>query len=223
MSPIESYDRGMKATRLEATRLEATRLEAIGSAAAGIAHDINNQLTLIVNHLAVADTERAQEAVRRCSQLTAGLLSYCKGEAAAPGPVDPGSFLRKFTRELCLPEGITLVLKVPAALPAIVAEPVAAMRALSNLVSNACAAMEGAGTLWITAAPGTIEVRDSGPGIPNGCARQIFEPFFSTKGSKGTGLGLAIVRETMRQQGGMVSVQSAAGKGAAFVLRFRLA
>jgi len=203
--------------------MKASRLETIGSAAAGIAHDINNQLTLIVNHLAVADTARAQEAVRRCSQLTAGLLSYCKGETAAPGPFDPGSFLRKFAEELCLPEGIALVLEIPAGLPAIVAEPVGIMRALSNLVSNACAAMEDVGTLWITAAPGTIEVRDSGPGIPNGCARQIFEPFFTTRGEKGTGLGLAIVRETMRHQGGAVSVQSAPGKGAHFVLRFRLA
>jgi signal transduction histidine kinase len=208
---------------MKASRLETTRLESIGSAAAGIAHDINNQLTLIVNHLAVADTARAQEAVRRCSQLTEGLLSYCKGETAAPGPSDPASFLRKFAEELCLPEGIVLILEIPAGLPAVIAEPVGTMRALSNLVSNACAAMQGDGTLWITAAPGTIEVRDSGPGIPNGCARQIFEPFFTTRGAKGTGLGLAIVREMMRRQGGAVSVQSAPGKGAHFVLRFRLA
>ncbi len=203
--------------------MKASRLETIGSAAAGIAHDINNQLTLIVNHLAVADTARAQEAVRRCSQLTEGLLSYCKGETTAPGPFDSGSFVRKFAEGLCLPEGIALVLEIPASLPAIIAEPVGTMRALSNLVSNACAAMDGVGTLWITAAPGTIGVRDSGPGIPDGLARQIFEPFFSTKGPKGTGLGLAIVRETMRQQGGAVSVHSAPGKGTHFVLRFRLA
>jgi signal transduction histidine kinase len=208
---------------MKASRLETTRLESIGSAAAGIAHDINNQLTLIVNHLAVADMQRAQEAVRRCSQLTEGLLSYCKGQTTAAGPFDPASFLRRFAEELLLPPGIALVLEIPACLPAVMAEPVGTMRALSNLVSNACAAMEGVGTLWITAAPGTIEVRDSGPGIPNGCARQIFEPFFSTRGANGTGLGLAIVRETMRQQGGAVSVRSAPGKGAHFVLRFRLA
>jgi signal transduction histidine kinase len=218
MNPNRLYDRGMKASRRESTRLES-----IGSAAAGIAHDINNQLTLVVNHLAVADMERAREAVRRCSELTAALLSYCKGATAAPGPFDPGSFLRKFVEELHLPEGVALVLEIPASLPAIIAEPVGTMRALSNLVSNACAAMEGVGTLWITAAPGTIEVRDSGPGIPNGCVSQIFEPFFSTKGAKGTGLGLAIVREMMRQQGGAVSLQSAPGKGAHFALRFRLA
>jgi signal transduction histidine kinase len=208
---------------MKASRLETTRLETLGSAAVGIAHDINNQLTLIVNHLAVADTERAHAAVRRCSQLTEGLLSFCKGESAAPGPLDPGSLLREFAEGLRLSEGISLVLEIPASLPAIVAEPVGTMRALSNLVSNACAAMEDAGTLWIRAAPGTIEVRDSGPGIPNGCAGQIFEPFFTTRGAKGTGLGLAIVRDMMRRQGGTVSVQSAPGKGAQFVLRFPLA
>jgi signal transduction histidine kinase len=93
--------------------------------------------------------------------------------------------------------------------------------ALTNLISNACDAMGDRGTITITASPRTIDVEDSGPGIPLDMTRKIFEPFFSTKGAGGTGLGLSIVRELMRQQGGSVSVCSEPGRGARFTLRFR--
>ena len=55
-----------------------SRLETIGSAAAGIAHDINNQLTLILNYLEITDLRGAREAADRCCALTSSLLSYCR-------------------------------------------------------------------------------------------------------------------------------------------------
>jgi signal transduction histidine kinase len=205
--------------------MNSDRLEMIGSAAAGIAHDINNQLHLIVNHLALSggapDLEGAQRAVEHCSALTASLLAYCKGDAIEVGSTNPAAFLRSFVTQLRLPAGIDLHLKAPALLPAITADPLALTRALTNLISNACDAMDGRGTLRITASPRTIEVGDSGPGIPPNARKQIFDPFFTTKGAKGTGLGLSIVRELMRQQGGSVTVNSEPGRGAQFMLRFR--
>ena len=203
--------------------MDESRLETIGSAAAGIAHDINNQLTLIVNHLSFADVQAAQAAVDRCSALTASLLSYCKGEAVEIAPLDPVAFLRHFTAQLRLPNEIAVTLDTPASLPAIMANPLALTRVLTNLISNACAAMNDQGRLRIAAAPGVIEVSDSGPGIPAESRMKIFEPFFSTKGGAGTGLGLLIVRELMRQQGGFVTVLSAAGEGARFTLHFPMA
>ena len=201
--------------------MNSDRLEMIGSAAAGIAHDINNQLHLIVNHLALRDMEAAQRATERCSALTASLLAYCKGSPIEVSSTNPAGFLRNFVAQLRLPEGIDLHLNVPALLPAISADPLALTRALTNLISNACDAMDGRGTLRITASPRTIEVSDSGPGISIAGRKRIFEPFFSTKGERGTGLGLSIVRELMRQQGGSVTVNSEPGRGAQFVLRFR--
>jgi two-component system NtrC family sensor kinase len=201
--------------------MNSDRLELIGSAAAGIAHDINNQLHLIVNHLALQDMDAAQRAVNRCSALTASLLAYCKGNPIEVSSTNPAAFLRNFVTQLRLPEGIDLHLKAPALLPAITADPLALNRSLTNLISNACDAMDGRGTLRITASPRMIEVSDSGPGIPVDCLKQIFEPFFTTKGAQGTGLGLSIVRELMRQQGGSVTVHSEPGRGARFTLRFR--
>ena len=201
--------------------MNSSRLEMIGSAAAGIAHDINNQLHLIVNHLALPDLEGANQAARRCSALTANLLAYCKGDPIEMSSIDPGAFLRRFVAQLRLPEGVDRHLKVPALLPAISADRLALARALTNLIATAqYDVMDGRGTLTITASPRTIEVSDSGPGIPPGSCKQIFEPFFTTKGEQGTGLGLSIVRELMRQQG-PVSVRSESGRGAHLTLRFR--
>jgi signal transduction histidine kinase len=204
-----------------ANRIE--RLEMIGSAAAGIAHDINNQLTLIVNHLSPPNVDGVRQAVERCSALTGSLLSYCRGERVELGPVDLSTFLPKYLAETRLPAGVDVVLNVPDSMPAIAADPLALTRALTNLVSNACSAMEGKGELRITVTPGAIEVSDSGPGVAGEISQRIFEPFFSTKGARGMGLGLSIVREIMRQHGGSVTVHVEPGRGARFMLRFRTA
>lgn len=201
--------------------MKSSRLETLGAAAAGIAHDINNELNLIVNHLSRRDVESAMRAAERCSALTGSLLSYCKGDSVAAVSTNPAVFLRTFVEQLRLPAGIDLVLDAAPLLPAISADPLALKRALTNLISNACDAMEGRGTLSITAAPHMIMVGDSGQGVPEELSRRIFEPFFTTKGAGGTGLGLAIVRKLMRQQGGSVSVCSEPGRGALFTLRFR--
>lgn len=212
------YYRGMISTR---PGQRPTRLETIGSAAAGIAHDINNQLHLIVNHLSLPDVEGAQRAAERCSALTASLLAYCKGDPLELTSLSPAVFLGNFVTQLRLPEGIDLHLQVSTLLPAITADPLALTRALTNLISNACDAMDGKGTLRITASPRAIEVSDSGMGIPADLAKQIFDPFFTTKGARGTGLGLSIVRELMRQMGGSVTLNSQPGRGARFTLHFR--
>lgn len=205
-------------------RLELSRLEVMGSAAAGIAHDINNQLHLIVNYLSGPDIESALEAVQRCSTLTSSLLSYCRGETIELQSLDPAAFLAQYISKLRLPARMALETEIPAALPAIAADPVSLSRVLANLISNALAATEGMdGVLRIAASRQTIEIGDSGPGVPHGLNRRIFEPFFSTKGARGTGLGLPIVRDIMRRHGGSVALQSKPGSGATFVLRFRAA
>jgi signal transduction histidine kinase len=208
---------------MQDTLSQSSRLEEVGSAAAGIAHDINNQLFLIVNHLAAPDLEAARAAASRCSALTASLLAYCKGEAPEIGPLDLSSFLRDFLTVLSLPSGVKLIANVPESLPLISADPLALARAMTNLISNACAAMQDQGTLCVTASPYAVEVADSGPGIPPENQKRIFEAFFSTKGANGTGLGLSIVREIMRRHGGSVTVFSAPGSGARFTLCFRKA
>jgi signal transduction histidine kinase len=204
------------------------RLEQIGSATAGIAHDINNQLNLILNHLSLAQLDGtsihgARQAAERCSALSTSLLSYCQNGRLELQSHDLSKLMRKAIPQLHVPDGIRLEIDVPQSLPLVRASSLGVIRALTNLVGNACEAMGGYGTLRITAAPQQIDVSDSGPGIPHDLHKRIFEPFFTTRGAAGTGLGLAIVRDIMREQGGYVSVVSEPGQGAHFTLRFRAA
>lgn len=193
----------------------------IGSAAAGLAHDLNNQLTLIVNHLDAEDLEGARAATRQCAGLVASVLSWGRGFPSEARAIKPGPFLREFCKGLRLPPGVFLSPAIMPYLPPIWADPVGLTRALHNLIANSCQAMRNVGIIRIKATDLAIEVRDSGPGIPPDLARRVFEPFFTTRGDAGTGLGLAIVRETMRQCGGSVELDPACKAGARFTLRFR--
>lgn len=199
----------------------AERLQTIGSAAAGLAHDLNNQLTLIVNHLEAQDLEAARAATRQCSLLVEALMIYSKGSVPDARAILPGSFLREFLDSLSLPPEVLLVRSVMPNLPRIWADPVALRRSLNNLILNSCEAMNYRGIIKVSATPMVIQVRDSGPGIAPEIARRVFEPFFTTRSDTGTGLGLAVVRETMRQCGGSVQLDPACKLGARFILRFR--
>lgn len=198
------------------------RMEELGSAAAGIAHDLNNQLTLILNQVEAEDLNGVRSAALKCADLTTTLLAFCRGESVKLRSVDPVAFLDNYVEGLRLPQGVALVVDVPASLPSIAADATALARAIDNLVLNACAAMDGQGTLGIIAREYAITVADTGPGIPADDHTKIFEVFYTSKGKHGTGLGLAIVRDIMRQHSGSVSVESQAGQGAAFTLRFRV-
>ena len=64
-----------------------------------------------------------------------------------------------------------------------------------------------------------VEVEDNGPGIPEEVLQKIFEPFYSTKGSKGTGLGLAVVQKVAEENDGTIEVKSTEGIGTTFTLK----
>jgi two-component system NtrC family sensor kinase len=64
-----------------------------------------------------------------------------------------------------------------------------------------------------------VRVSDNGCGIPEELHARIFEPFFSTKGSKGTGLGLAVVKKIITEHGGDITVHGAHGEGTTFEIR----
>ncbi|MCB9684975.1 MAG: hypothetical protein H6738_07870 [Alphaproteobacteria bacterium] len=95
-------------------------------------------------------------------------------------------------------------------------------RVLSNLLINASHAMEGVGRIDLGCAVEggqiALTVRDQGPGVPEDQRERIFEPFFTTK-VRGTGLGLPASRQIAEMHGGSLTVTSADGGGACFVLR----
>ena len=93
-----------------------------------------------------------------------------------------------------------------------------------NLFVNAAQAIEGKGTITITADCDdqwcTLKVADDGPGIPSDNLEQIFEPFYTTKPiGKGTGLGLSICHDIIRHHGGVMTVESTPGTGTTFIIK----
>lgn len=96
---------------------------------------------------------------------------------------------------------------------------------LFNLVTNACHSMEAGGILRLNASQPNgkvvVEISDTGFGIAKDKKGKIFEPFYSTKGSKGSGLGLYITKQLVERNGGKISVKSKPGEGTSFRLEFK--
>jgi signal transduction histidine kinase len=231
--PVETRDEiGFLAATLDETRaaLQA-RDERLQMMLAGIAHEVRNPLGglelyagLLRDALAeqperLAEVARIERELGHLRTVVSEFLEYArrpKPELAAL-PVRP---LLEEVRELTeAAAGARVVVEAPAGLT-VRADASQLRRALLNLARNAAAAMQGRpGEVVLAAAAEDgrvrIEVRDRGPGVAAELREKIFTPFFTTR-EKGTGLGLAFVREIVRDHGGDVAVDDAAGGGAVF-------
>jgi len=121
---------------------------------------------------------------------------------------------------------IDIKTSAPANLPFITCDRKQLQQILFNIIRNAGQAIGEKGEISITAKTINgnklkIDIKDTGPGIPQDKLDEIFNPFYTTKDpGKGTGLGLFIVRQLVERNGGRISVQSEVGKGTTFVLTF---
>ncbi|HZR09258.1 MAG TPA: ATP-binding protein [Myxococcales bacterium] len=214
--------------------LRSERLAAIGRIAAQITHEIRNPLSSISLN-AEELGERAPEArelcdaiVREVDRLTAITEDYLRF-ARLPKPQLQRADLNETVRDLLefvRPEldaaGVEVTLSLAPELPRVLADVAQLRQLLLNLLRNAREAMGSGGALSVTTRGREnaveIEVRDSGPGIPEGRLARIFDPFFTTK-ERGTGLGLAMAQEIAQEHGGQLSCESKPGRGTAFTLR----
>lgn len=217
----------------------AEKLGALGHMAAGIAHDMSNVLAPLVgdveNLKANPPTERVGKAAARMSRYlqvgTAMLDRLRRFARQAPEPghvaVDPTPAVRD-AFEMCLRRGLERQVEVRldvAPLAPIVVSPSDLTSGLVNLIVNAIEAQPGGGVVDLRGgldAGGRVwlEVRDDGPGIPEGQRARLFEPFFTTKGERGTGLGLASVYAFVQRHRGTIGVATAEGQGTTFRLEF---
>lgn len=112
-------------------------------------------------------------------------------------------------------------------LPRIECFPAELNQAFMNLLLNATQAIEGSGRISLRTSAGDgeveVEIRDDGSGIPEEDLERIFEPGFSTRGSRvGMGLGLLITQQVVDRHGGRIEVESEVGVGTSFTLRLPL-
>ncbi|MBA4063294.1 MAG: hypothetical protein C0501_06200 [Isosphaera sp.] len=226
---------------LEERLREAQRLETVGRLAAGVAHDFNNQLTVIIGcaELAagagagrVADlVDNIRRAADRAADLTTRLLTYSRRRDAAVTAVDLNHVVTETVRLLDRVLGAHVRIDTDLApdLPPVRGEFGLLHQLLMNLAVNARDAMPGGGTLTFTTArvgdPARavrLAVADTGEGMSDAVKARVFEPFFTTKGpGKGTGLGLAAVSGVVASLGGTVRVESAVGRGTRFEIDLR--
>ena len=202
---------------------------------------------LLERHLGDGADERARkylglarDAVQRGARLNASLLAFARQQRLHATNLDANELVRSFAPliQRALGEAVTLSLDLDAELPPCRADAAQLESALLNLAINARDAMPRGGTVtlssrvtWLEAEQlaGNVEarpglhvaliLRDTGTGMPVEVRDRAFEPFFTTKPrGKGTGLGLSQVFGFLRQLGGHVAIDSAAGEGTSVTL-----
>jgi two-component system cell cycle sensor histidine kinase/response regulator CckA len=223
--------------RLEQQLRQSHKMEAVGRLAAGVAHDFNNVLNVIMGYTEMIERrlpsdapvrQKADEilkAVGRASSLTRQLLTFSRQHEVQPRLLDLNVVVTDVSKMLrrLIGENIDLRTHLTPDLGAIKADPGQMEQVLMNLCVNARDAMPEGGTLIIethhVACDVVIEVSDTGCGMDGDTRSRLFEPFFTTKAEgKGTGLGLATVYGIVQNSGGRIEVRSESGHGTTFTI-----
>ena len=232
--------------RLQEQVQRAQKLELLGRLAGGLAHDLNNLLTVVracaeavredaASNLPATgdDVDQIVDAVQRAAELLRQLLAFGRRQGFSPEPVDLGQVVeanRKMMRRI-LGDQVELATEAEPGLWPVWWDRGHLEQVLLNLALNARDAMPAGGRFTVAtrnlAADGggadrvRLLVQDTGTGMSEEVKAHLFEPFFTTKPSgMGTGLGLATVYGLVTQGGGRIQVESEPGRGTAFELAF---
>ncbi len=223
---------------------QSQKLEAMGQLTGGVSHDFNNLLSPIIGGLDLLQrkglgSQREQrlingalQSAERARVLVQRLLAFARRQPLQPRAVDLGALVSGMADLIASTSGpqIKVVVDVAEDLPAAVADSNQVEMAILNLSVNARDAMEGGGTLRISAQAETVDaghrsrlhpgryvrlsVADTGIGMDETTLTKAIEPFFSTKGvGRGTGLGLSMVHGLALQLGGALTLESQPGLG----------
>lgn len=233
-------------TRLEATTKQlvvSEKLAAVGEIAAGIAHEINNPMTVIQGNLDLIRSEVGAQAedlktefrlideqVHSVFVIVNKLLQFTRpdeyaGEIESHHPDEVIEDSIPLVQHLLNKVDIDLYLRLNAT-HYLSINRTELQQVLINLIVNAIHAMPDGGDLTLRAddvdqdgKPGVmITVQDSGKGMSAEVLGRVFDPFFTTKQGEGTGLGLSISRKIIRRYGGSMQADSVEGEGTRFTL-----
>lgn len=228
--------------------IETGKLASVGELAAGIAHEINNPVAIMVEEAGwlqdlmedgafeseenIKEFERALNQIRvqgrRCKEITHKLLSFARKTDSRIEDFEIGPLIEEMVAlasQRAKFSNIELNSQLDPKLPAISASQSELQQVLLNLINNALDAMDKTGgTLGIIGRQEdgsiVIDVADNGPGIPKANLSRIFDPFFTTKPvGSGTGLGLSICYGIIHKMGGEITVKSTMDVGTTFSIR----
>ncbi|HEV8311229.1 MAG TPA: ATP-binding protein [Methylomirabilota bacterium] len=228
--------------RLVEELLHADRLSTVGRMLAGVAHELNNPLAVVMGTLDLIRQEpidsrvserlaRVSDQAQRAVKIVRTLLALARKRPTQRRPVDLTELLAS-TLELGAYDfknaEVRVVRRFRESLPPILGDPDQLQQVFTNLVLNATQAMDethGGGTLTVATDLDregdrvVVTITDDGPGIRPEHLPRLFEPFFTTKGEgKGTGLGLAICRHIVESHDGRIRAASGPEMGAEFTV-----
>ena len=223
--------------RLNEQLIQTHRMDLLGKMAGGLAHDFNNLLSVIMGFSDLILRKGPDDAIKkytgnirkaseRASRLIRNLLTFSRGEIVEKKIFNLNEILieaKNFAIPI-LPSDIRIYSEMPEKPYFIDGDSGKIHQCILNLCLNAKDAIgEKAGSITIKLIDSqikgfvTIEVEDTGPGIPPDIIEHIFDPFFSTKQKrKGTGLGLSVVYGIVRSHGGEINLDSRPGEGTTF-------
>ena len=237
------YAKDITAAKQVEERIRQTeKLAALGQLAAGVAHELNNPLGVILCYADLLKRELARSCgadagqhdlaviekhAKNCQRIVADLLNFARGQETAkqrtalnPTIIEVVQMVAHQFRQRCAIE-----LDLAPDLPELELDVDKMRQVYLNLLMNAQQAMKNGGTIRISTrylpAAGQVQISfwDNGLGIPPEIRDKIFDPFFSTKKTgEGTGLGLSVSYGIIREHGGDIQVESEPGHWTRFTL-----
>ena len=213
------------------------KLAAIGQMAGSIGHELRNPLGVISNAVyylnmvnANADDETVNEymqiitdEINKSNRIITDMLEFGRIRQGQHDDIGVTQLIEDVLSRIPEQENIKLIQERPEIDFNLKVDYLQVSQVLTNLVTNACQSINGAGTVMIRAKQdGTvkqIEVSDTGCGIAAEELKKIFEPLYTTK-THGIGLGLPLSEKLIQLNGGKITVSSETGKGSIFTIQF---
>lgn len=203
--------------------VKSERLATIGTMASRVAHDLKNPLTVMHTYaemltpeiLAKLDSKdkekwfRLQNSIFDMNRIIEDVLDFARTSEIKKKEVSLMSILKLSINHV--KTSYDVIINLPENDVTLHCDQRKLEGVMSNLLNNAVAALDGQGEVNVVVSSDsefvTIQVKDSGPGIPEENLEKIFEPMFTTK-KTGTGLGLVICKSIIEQHGGTISVSN---------------
>ena len=214
---------------------QSEKLATMGQLSAGIAHEVNNPLgvVLMYSHLLLEgsdpesqtykDLETIATQAGRCKTILSGLLNFARKNQVHKVEVRLGSFVESVQKSVIIPKTVAFRVNCPDPDDEVLLDEGQMTQVFVNLLNNSIDAVKSQGEIDFSAAVEdnsvVFKVADNGTGINPDSQKRLFEPFFSTKEmGKGTGLGLAICYGIVKMHNGSIAVETNADpeKGSTF-------
>jgi len=219
---------------------QADKLASIGQLSAGIAHEINNPLGIILGYTQLLirhedprtekhqDLKTIEKHVRNCKTIVEDLLNFARTSSPKENQIRIDDALEdvvKFVHQHAALDHLEIKRNYDPLVPRMLLDEKKIKQVFMNLIMNARHAVENHGTLSLSTEfrPAkrqvVIRIADTGHGIEKKNLTRIFDPFFTTKPTgEGTGLGLSVSYGIIKNHGGDINVESNVGKGSIFTI-----